>query len=161
MSSPQRADWKLLRRVARNLRSRPRTLLHFKRQEPPSHLTVTVDADFAGCRRTGKSTNGGYIMQGGHGITSWSTAQTVVANVQRRVRVLRPCEGCARRYRHILSRPRSDRRGFLKIDLETDSPDAKGIATRRGVGKVQHLEVRTLWLQDQVDRGRVRPKKIN
>ena len=66
MSSPQRDDWKLLKRMARNLRSRPRMLLHFKHQERPSHLTVAVDTDFAGCRRTRKSTNGGYIMHGGH-----------------------------------------------------------------------------------------------
>ncbi len=79
MWSPQRDDWKLLKRMARYPRPRPRMLLRFKHQEPPSHLTVTVDADFAGRRRTRKSTNGGYIMRGCHMIKSWPTAQTVVA----------------------------------------------------------------------------------
>ncbi len=49
----------------------------------------------------------------------------------------------------------------LKINLETDSSAAKSIATRRGVGNARHLEVRTSWLQYQVDRGQVRRKKIN
>ena len=51
------------------------------------------------------------------------------------------------------------------VRVNTDSSAARGIAMRWGVGKVRHLEVRTLWLQDQVDRSwsrsprsRVKPK---
>ena len=47
------------------------------------------------------------------------------------------------------------------IELETDSSAAKGIAMRKGVGKVKHLETRTLWVQDQVIRGRLTLRKIH
>ena len=42
--------------------------------------------------------------------------------------------------------------GFAVV-LETDSSAAKGIASRKGVGKVKHLETRTLWVQDQMSEG--------
>ena len=36
------------------------------------------------------------------------------------------------------------------MDLETDSSAAKGVATRRGVGKIRHLHTPLLWLQRRV-----------
>ncbi len=75
----ERDNSKWLTRVAGYLRSKPRMLLHFQHQEPSSHLTATVDKDFAGCPRTRKSANGGYITLGCHMIKSWSITQTVVA----------------------------------------------------------------------------------
>ena len=44
--------------------------------------------------------------------------------------------------------------------FSTDLSAARGIAMRRSVEKVRHLEVRTLWLQDQVDRGLIQVAKI-
>ena len=49
----------------------------------------------------------------------------------------------------------------LGIRLHTDSSAAKGIATRRGLGKVKHLETRTLWVQDKVESGEVIMRKVN
>ena len=46
------------------------------------------------------------------------------------------------------------------IVLETDSSAAKGIVSRKGVGKVEHLETRTLWVQAQVERGRVKIDQV-
>ena len=45
---------------------------------------------------------------------------------------------------------------IVPILVGTDSSAAKAIATRRGVGKVRHLETRALLVQDQVKRGRIR-----
>ena len=36
------------------------------------------------------------------------------------------------------------------VQLKTDANAAKGIAQRTGLGKVRHLEVAQLWLQDRV-----------
>ena len=47
------------------------------------------------------------------------------------------------------------------IKMHTDPSAAKGIATRRGVGKVKHLETRTLWVQDKVERGVIRMRKVS
>ncbi len=37
-----------------------------------------------------------------------------------------------------------------KITLKTDTSAAKGIARGRGLGKIRHIEVTQLWLQDKV-----------
>ena len=39
------------------------------------------------------------------------------------------------------------------IRLSTDASAAKGIASRKGLGKVRHIEVNQLWLQDKVASG--------
>ena len=39
------------------------------------------------------------------------------------------------------------------IHMYTDSSAAKGIASRKGLGKVRHIEVNQLWLQDKVGSG--------
>ena len=46
------------------------------------------------------------------------------------------------------------------IILYTDSSAAKGISSRRGLGKVRHIELNELWLQDQVARGRIAVRKM-
>ena len=47
------------------------------------------------------------------------------------------------------------------LQLRRDTSAAKGIASRKGVGKVKHLETRTLWVQDQVERGWLKIKKFD
>ena len=37
--------------------------------------------------------------------------------------------------------------------LVTDATAAQGIAARRGLGRIGHIEVNQLWLQDKVNRG--------
>ena len=45
--------------------------------------------------------------------------------------------------------------------IHTDASAAKGIASRRGLGKVRHIELSELWVQDQVARGRLKIVKVN
>ena len=42
----------------------------------------------------------------------------------------------------------------------TDSSAAKGIASREGLGKVRHVEVARLWVQEKVRHGDVRLYKV-
>ncbi len=42
----------------------------------------------------------------------------------------------------------------------TDSSAAEGIASRKGLGKVRHLEVNQLWLQDKVANKEIRIVKV-
>ena len=47
------------------------------------------------------------------------------------------------------------------IRLSTDASAAKGIASRKGLGKVRHIEVNQLWLQDKVGKGEIEVKKVS
>ena len=41
------------------------------------------------------------------------------------------------------------------IHWKTAAAAAKGIATRRGMGKVRHIEVNQLWFRDRISKGEI------
>ena len=47
-----------------------------------------------------------------------------------------------------------------RIHIGTDSTAAKGIACRRGLGKIRHLDVSKLLIQDKVLTGEIIVKKV-
>ncbi len=47
-----------------------------------------------------------------------------------------------------------------RIRVSTDASAAKGIASRRGLGKVRHIEVHQLWVQEKVISGEVDIRKV-
>ena len=79
MSRPTARAWELLKRVGRYLKGRPRLIWMYKWQAPTSVVDITSDANWAGCRRSRKSTSGGTIMLGSHLIRAYSKTQSVVA----------------------------------------------------------------------------------
>ena len=48
----------------------------------------------------------------------------------------------------------------LKIHLMSDSSACRGICTRTGAGKVKHMAVQLLWLQDTVRNGAVQMRTV-
>ena len=51
--------------------------------------------------------------------------------------------------------------GFdLRLEILTDASAAKGIASRRGLGKTRHIQVHYLWVQERVNAGDIVLKKI-
>ena len=49
--------------------------------------------------------------------------------------------------------------GVVKVG--TDSSAAKSFVSRRGLGRMRHLEIRDLWLQKEIRDGRVEVSKIS
>merc|ERR1711884_1002026 len=56
MSSPTAGDWCRLKRLARYLKGKPRTVKRFRWQTELSRLSIYTDADWAGDKATRKST---------------------------------------------------------------------------------------------------------
>ena len=59
-----------------------------------------------------------------------------------------------------------DRHGRLELDVEADSSAAIGVASRRGSGKIRHLEAGCLWIQAALHNKRIErllkiPGKVN
>ena len=50
---------------------------------------------------------------------------------------------------------------LLEIRIKTDASAAKGLASRRGLGKVRHIDVSQLWLQDRVNMGEIVIEKVS
>ena len=63
MAKPPTADWEKVVRLGRYLKNRPWVRLWYKFQETPCQLETYSDTDWAGCRRTRRSTTGGTQLQ--------------------------------------------------------------------------------------------------
>ena len=50
--------------------------------------------------------------------------------------------------------------GRLPIQMHTDASVARSFAHRKGVGRMKHLEVRFMWLQEMQDKGAYALKKV-
>ena len=48
----------------------------------------------------------------------------------------------------------------VRICVMTDSSAAKGMASRKGLGKVRHVEVNQLWVQQKVGTGEIELRKV-
>ena len=46
------------------------------------------------------------------------------------------------------------------VNLCTDSASAKSLSSRRGAGKIRHIDVKELWLQEAVRKGQIRLFKV-
>ena len=48
----------------------------------------------------------------------------------------------------------------VEVQVNTDSSAAKSITARNGAGRVRHIEVRELWVQDRVAKGELKIVKV-
>ena len=48
----------------------------------------------------------------------------------------------------------------VSIQINTDASAAKAIASRRGCGRIRHIDVATLWVQEKVANGEVSIRKV-
>ena len=96
-------------------------------------------------------------MHRSHLLKTWATTQTVVAlssGEAEHYEVKGMCEALS------VKGIAKDMGLDFCITLPNGSSAAKGIATRKGLEKVKHLETRTLRVQDKIDEGIVVVKKI-
>ena len=64
MSTPTEGDDKLLKRIARYLRGRPRVVIKYPFQHSVDKLEVITDSDWAGCPRSCRSISSELILAG-------------------------------------------------------------------------------------------------
>ena len=79
MSEPCNKTWNELKRLGRYLKGKPMLVIKYDWQEPTDLRTSYSDRDWAGDRKSRKSTSGGIIQIGSHFIKSWFKNQYVVA----------------------------------------------------------------------------------
>ena len=158
MARPRRIDGEKLKRVLRYLQGAKRGVLLYRWQQVPCQLKVFTDSDWAGCVRTRRSTSGGTLMHGAHCLLHWARTQRAVA----------------------LSSGEAELNGALKGGVEIlgantlmqemglsrtllicgDSSACKGTLSREGIGKLKHVSVKQLWLQEHVANGTISLMKI-
>jgi hypothetical protein len=113
------------------------------------------DSDWAGCERTRKSTSGGVQTVGNHVLNTWSRTQQTISLSSGEAEFYALGTGAAESIflsslmAEIL--PASLRPNF-PIQLRTDATAGRGVCNRLGPGKIRHLDIRNLWLQQLVEK---------
>jgi hypothetical protein len=146
--TPNEGDWNKLKKLARYVVGKIRVVVRFDRQEWDSRIIAWTDTDYAGCLRARKSTSGGVIRIGKHIIRGWSNTQGVIALSSGEAEFYGIVKGAAMAMgmRAIIA----DMGINMSIEIKQDASAARSIAMRKGIGKVRHIEVNQLWIQENV-----------
>ncbi len=158
MATPRMNDWLLLKRLARYLVGVPRGVLRFVWQDTPSVIDAYVDADWAGCNRTCRSTSGGALQHGWHCVKTWSSTQATVALSSGESELYSLTKGASQAIGMLALAV--DLGVVLDARLHTDASATIGIVQRQGLGKLRHIGVQYLWLQERVRDGTLVVKKV-
>ena len=118
-------------------------------------IETFCDSDWAGCERARKSTTGGVLTVGNHVLNTWSRTQQTISLSSGEAEFYALGTGAAESLflsslmKEVL--PKELQPNF-PIQLRTDAIAGRGVCNRLGPGKIRHLEIRNLWLQDLVER---------
>ena len=158
MANPVSADWQKLVRLGRYLLFKPRVVNWYKYQEEPEHLSTYTDSDWAGCRKTRRSTSGGCIMLGNHMVKMWSRTQATIALSSAEAELYATVKASAESM-GIVSLMK-DAGKLIKAHVFGDASAALGIIARKGLGKVRHLNTSYLWVQEKAANDEIKYSKI-
>jgi hypothetical protein len=159
MSAPTTSDSLALKRVLRYLRGTETfgTRLSMPKTAPPS-LNIFVDSDWAGCTRTRRSTSGFAVMFGGFNeqktclIASGAKTQPVIAQSSAEAELYALALGAAE---GLFAQSVMGELGIsLDLRIWCDSSSARAFVNRSGLGRMKHIELKWLWVQDALQRKR-------
>ena len=124
----------------------------------PKESVLWTDSNYAGCHVTRKSTSGGVLMFGTHCIKSWSVTQSVISLSSGEAEYYAMVKGAsvALGFKSILKEVGVD----VMIELKCDASAAIGIVMRKGLGRVRHIDVTQLWLQEKVAEKKIRITRV-
>ena len=153
VQSPTVSDMQALRKLARYIKG----TLHYKLNIRPRHNTdlkieAYTDADWAG-QSDRHSITGGLLVLDGVNVSSWARTQKAIATSSGESELYAMSVGAAEALglRELLT----DIGLPTTVRLRCDSTAAMGTATRQGLGRMKHVQVRDLALQQWIADGRL------
>jgi hypothetical protein len=158
MSKPTIFSMLRAKRAARYLVGCPVVQVEYRNQKPQKNLKIYADSDWAGCRKTRKSTSGGVACHGMHCVRTWSSTQGTIATSSGEAEFYALVEGASRGLG--LQTLVKDLGQELGVELYCDASAGRSMAFRKGLGKVRHMDTKYLWIQDLVKSGRLKVLKI-
>ena len=157
MSKPTKLMKLRVVKVARYLKSNPRLIWKFPYQQQPKSVDVYVDADFAARETMLRSTSGVAEFYGRSPIEFGSSTQSVRALSTGESEFYDITKGSA----HSLH-SQAILKGFgvtVEAVALSDANAGIGIASRQGCGRLNHLEVKWLWVQEKFSEKALRLRK--
>ena len=125
-------------------------------------LDVHVDADWAGCPTTRKSTSGFNIIFLGTTVAFGSRTQATIALSSAESELYAICTGVNEGLHHRNFLLETNICSKLNLRIRTDSTAGRGIATRQGTSKrAKHIDLKFLYTQDLIKHDIIRILKIN
>ena len=126
----------------------------------PKTIVGDADSDWAGCSRTRKSTSGGCVRLGQHLIKSYSVTQQTIAlsSGEAEHAAIVKVAAVAMGIRSLLHDFAVEEKQHIAIN--TDATTGRAIAVRRGLGKVRHIALHQLWVQQRVQTGEISIHKV-
>ena len=161
MAAPTEADEGKLKRLLRYLKGHPRGVILLRRGKLDrlDRVLVFVDADFAGCQRTRRSTCGGCVMWSGGMLKAWSKTITTLALSSGESELAALAKGAAEGLG--IQSIFMDFGMEIKFELHSDATAAIGIASRQGLGRIRHVAVADLWVQQRLKAKDFTVHKVN
>ena len=161
MSQPTTRSLARMKRLARYLLQFPQAIIRYGEEGEgggDGFIDAYSDSDWAGCPKTRRSTTGGVLVVDGGVVKSWSSMQTTVAQSSGEAEYYAMVRAAAEALglRAIMN----DLGWQAVVRVWVDSSAAKSMSARIGLGKVRHMEVKYLWLQEAVRDKRIMVKKI-
>jgi hypothetical protein len=158
MSAPSEESFSKLKHFARYLVHVPEAVLFYENQYPVKVMDVFVDSDWAGCPGTRKSTSGGFVVLGKHVIKTWSSTQATRALSSGEAEFYAIIEGASRALG--IQALMVDMGFECSVRMKSDSSAGRAISLRKGTGKLRHLQVKYLWIQDALFEKRLVIEKV-
>ena len=158
LQRPRECDWKLLKHLTRYLQGTRDLALVMQFNGDTSRVIGQSDSDWAGCRSTRKSTTCGIVTWAGIPVTMFSRTQSVIALSSPESEYYSACAVAAE---CLYVKSILQFWGFTpSIELQIDASSAIAIGSRQGLGKIRHMEVKYLWLQQFVATKHVKLIKV-
>ncbi|CAE8605354.1 unnamed protein product [Polarella glacialis] len=157
LCSPTTKDWARLKKTARYLQTTKELVLELKVDSTmPLSILVWCDASFASDEQC-KSTSGSLVYLQGLLLQSSSKTQAVTAKSSAEAELLGVNSGVSEGL-FVQSLLLDVLDEIVPLEALTDSTACLGITGRLGLGRLKHVEVKHLWIQEAV---RTRSVSIN
>ncbi|CAE8621588.1 unnamed protein product [Polarella glacialis] len=147
LAKPRASHWARLKKLCRCLRGTSNAVLSLGNSEATDdQLEIYTDSDWA-AGESRRSTSGGAILRRGWLLASWSRMQPTVALSSCEAEFLAIGTGLveAKAVQSLAQELGAD----VSLRLNTDRSSAKALVMRRGFGRLKHMAVRQLWLQQE------------
>ena len=158
---PTTRSWANLKKVGRYLISHPAMTFRYTWCDSGavSKVIVYTDSDWAGCRVKRRSVSGGLATLGGGVLKGWSNRQASVALSSAEAELYAATKGAAEGLG--IQSLMADLGWSAKVEIRTDANAARAMASRQGLGRARHIELRQMWLQEAVEQRSLTIGRVN
>jgi len=159
LSEPSQLDWAKLKRAVRYTRSVVDYLLSLNIDHTlPHELHIYTDAAWANSSDY-RGSSGGVAMCRGFLITSWARTQKVTTQSSAEAELLAVNLACAEGafLRHVFAEVGAP----VKLTVLTDAMATLAFTQKTGVGRMRHLAIREMFVQEQVQKGLVTVRRVS